>query len=346
MDSLPEEIFVCVVCNLDGDAYLAFSCVSRTLQGLLNEKRLLEQVTRANVPGAEIVDAAYYGYCYSQYYLTAHPLRNEGSFYEVLKRTLHERRVSPATMRALEERVVSLMTAYLKYLDIDSINEIKRIHRRILTQIPYIAKEISSFFYVYEMELLDVTKFPKPMYLQKAKEGDLQWFKEGGEIGHAFSALFQAVRYGRHEVARFLVKTSKDRLATDDFSIFSFFGLPLDGEMMRLLIECNRRQKTLNRSSVTWLIQNDRTEAFAVLLSSYSLKTDELKYYLRIAIQADSLGCFRALTRYLPMVESKLEVRNLVIKNKSYRIWKYYRMEKGFADSLFEFVLGSSVAAY
>ena len=344
MDSLPEEIFASVAYNLDGDSYLALCCVSRAFSKLLSEKRLLKQVTQANLPGEEVVDAAYYAYCYSQQYLTARQLRNKDSFYEVLKRTLRKGRMTPAAVRALKDRVVSLMTAYLKYIDVSSADVLRRVHRRVLTQVPEVAREIRSFFCSYTKEVLDTTKSPKPLYLQKAKEGDLQWFEEGGEIANASNALFQAVRYGRHEIVRFLDKN----FALNDFSLYSFLGVYLDGEMMRLLLNMDevRRRDIIRRYWVADLIKDDCAEASAVFLSMRSPETDDLRYYMQVAVRCDALGCFRVLTRYLPDAESNLDVRNLLIKNKSYRIWKYYRLDKVTTDDLLATVLRSSVSAY
>ena len=253
--------------------------------------------------------------------------------------------MTPESVETLKRRVVKLMSAYIENICGYSANELKRIHKR-LTPCD-ITKEIADFFQSYTGEVLSLMKSERPEYLQRARKGDLEWFQNGGQIDSAFSCLFCCAHYGRHEIALFVIDNHREELQSDGVNLSDFLCLDLDGRMMSILCTLGSTVNTRWRNAgVAGLVERDNWESFQVLLSYYSprMHKDEfqknLMYYLNVSIENDSVGCFSVLLRYSPGLQDFVDVRCMIFQRKSYRISKYYGMEKTFHDRLFSALVG------
>lgn len=216
MDTLPHETLLTLACYLDGDSYLAFSCASSVLHKTLNKETFLRDLTQANRLPFLVCDAVYYSYCYAQRFLTRHSLHNKENFYQVLKRTLQQGKMTALGFKHLQRHVVELMSHYLQVIDASAATELKRIYKRLRAAGAEVNKEIAAFFCSYTGEVLVEKKDAKREYLQRAK-------KEG--VQNAFSSLFQATRYNQHEVALFVIKNYRKELDRENFSLSDFFCL-------------------------------------------------------------------------------------------------------------------------
>lgn len=347
MDGLPRETLLTLTCYLDGDAYLALSCVAHSYYKTLNEKSFLGEVIRLNQLPFLISDAAYYSYCYAQHFLTRHSLHNKENFYKVLKRTLQCGRMTPLAVEHLQRHVVVLMSSYLKFIDTRAAKELKSIYKRLTPGEAEVKKEIAAFFRSYSGEILNEKKGPKPEYLQRAKEGDLEWFRTG-RIEDAFSCLFHAARYNQYEIALFILEKYREELKYGDFSLCHFLTLDLDARMASMLCTLNKGERaSWRRAMMREVIANDNATVLHVLLSYYSarLPTGELRqdlvHYLQATILCDSVHCFQVLSELaVGEIIDSLDARCMLFANKCYRISKYYRMEKTFGDQIFSACFG------
>lgn len=132
MHTLLREHWLLICAQLDGDDYLSLAQTCSTLGEQLNEKSFLRDLLRLIGYPFLVADAAFYSYCYSQYFLGRRNIRNEYTFTEVLRRTFQAGKITTQGLMSLKRWLCEKMKLLLLTtgrLDSELLKELKQTHR-------------------------------------------------------------------------------------------------------------------------------------------------------------------------------------------------------------------------
>lgn len=311
---LPEHLFL-VARELDGDSYLALSHTSQYLRKQLNEKSFLVEINR-DLPFL-VVDGSFYAYCYTQHFLCSRPIRNQNTFYKVLKRTIRANKMTEQSWVTLKKQLVKFMIAVIEEENTFANDQLYTIRRRLYGT--PIATEIRNFQSLYD----------RTIRIHHAKRSEEHYQIKAGKVPEKVRSpsayLRVAMRYRQHEIIYFLLENYRVQFVSaiqylhcypDAQSLRALFAaLPPDPEHLVYYPEVVCNDDNPEVLEVFWRYLQPRLNKVQFFLF--------LKECLEQTVKNDYVRCFDFLVRNTGG-ELGFFIKRLLFKHNACRIIKYY----------------------